>query len=189
MKKIFISYFIAMTFICQYVIAAQDRQSCIAEATKSCVAEATKKCRPSKPSQLILNNKQSLSGTKLFLYDFNSPSIVSVRENKLSSNKSVVDLKLNNSVYPDGSYTLFTFACNGSLAPWFCKPPKVPSIGLWHNPDFVEMNFGGPVEYRSVYLKPVTPAMAAPTTDTSGRRTLSENQSYKVTGIRHTKSK
>jgi len=190
MKKIFISYFIAMTFICQHVIAAQDRQSCIAEATKSCVAEATKKCRPSKPiskpSQLILNNKQSLSGTKSFLYDFNSPSIVHVREKKLYSDKSTVNLKLNNSVYPNGSYTLFTFACSGST---YCILPKVPSIGLWHNPDFVEMNFGGPVEYLSVYLKPVTPAMAAPTTDTSGRRTLSENQSYKVTGIRHTKSK
>ena len=63
MKKIFISYFIAMTFICQYVIAAQDRQSCIAEATKSCVAEATKKCRKEYPVQTTQTQNSVVSIT------------------------------------------------------------------------------------------------------------------------------
>ena len=191
MKKIFISYFIAMTFICQHVIVAQDYQSCIAEATK--------KCSLLKP--IILNNNTP------FFYDFSRPPIVYVRKNKLYSDKEakklIVNLSSNNSAYPnDGSYTLFTFACNGSLAPWFCNPPKVPSIGSWPNPDFVEMMPGAPVEYLSVYLEPVkppimatptiaaptmaAPTMAAPTTAVGGRRFLPANQSYRATGIRHT---
>lgn len=175
-----------MTFICQHVITAQDRQSCIAEATKSCVAEATKKCSLSKPiskpiKPIILNNNTP------FFYDFSRPPIVYVRENKLYSDKEakklIVNLSSNNSAYPnDGSYTLFTFACNGSLPPMYCKPPKVPSIGLWPNPDFVEMMPGAPVEYLSVYLKPVKPTTAAPTA-TGGRKF---GKSYAKTGIRLT---
>ena len=160
-----------MTFICQHVIVDQDYQSCIAEATK--------KCSLLKP--ITLNNG------KLFSYDFSSPSIVYVRENNLYSDKEakklIVNLSSNNSAYPnDGGYTLFTFACNGSLAPWFCKPPTVPSIGLWPNPDFVEMMPGAPVESLSVYLKPVTPTTAAPTA-TGGKKF---GKSYAKTGIRLT---
>jgi hypothetical protein len=181
MKNIFISYFIAMTFLCQHVITAQDYQSCIAEATEKCSL-----LKPiSKPIQpIILNNNTP------FFYDFSRPSIVYVRENKLYSDKEakklIVNLSSNNSAYPnDGSYTLFTFACNGSLPPMYCKPPTVPSIGSWPNPDFVNMMPGGPGKSFSVYLKPVD----APTTAVSGSRTFPQNQSYKVTGIRHTKSK
>ena len=228
MKKIFISYFIAMTFICQHVIAAQDYQSCTVEAIKKCRKEHTAKEYPVQTTQTqnsVVNI--TLNNGKSFLYDFSKQPILYVKNNFLYKDSKYTNKLLNlgsayeeynideSREYANGRYILGTYECCGT-------PPAALFIGQYNNPNYKPMPagyVGGNQPTINVYLEKAAPAMAAPTMAaptmaaparrresllelqqnyssmaaptmaTGGRRTLSENQSYKVTGIRHTKSK
>ena len=168
MKKIFLSYFIVMTFICQHVLA-ENYQTCIAapaskfeEAHKK-FKEANERCSKKHQIHKQQNNVTqniTLNNNKHFLYNFSKKTILYVKRNKLYKDKThtilIVDLLKNKdqfypngTSYVDGKYVLHTYTCCGT-------PPQPFPIIIGQVPNLSynksHTGFGAPSPKSSVYM-------------------------------------